>query len=177
MPIVADSIRIDAAPDGPFALSQHCNLRTEWDPTVRSMRFMDGARDPAVGVRVRVHVWPGLTMEVQFVSFRPPVSATMKMTRGPWFFRRFAGSCLVKPVQGGATEVTFRYAFSTRWRWLAWLLDPLIGRMLLWDLRAKLSGLKWGVEQAGLPGRLMPLCGAIAQCGRHHESKGGGGVT
>ena len=159
MPIVTDSIRIDAAPGGPFALSQHCNLRTEWDPTVRSMRFLDGARDPAVGVRVRVRVWAGLTTEVQFVSFRPPASAAMKMTHGPWFFRRFAGTCLVKPVPGGATEVTFRYAFATRWRWLAWLLDPLIGRILFWDLRAKLGGLKWGVEQAGLPGRLKPTCG------------------
>ncbi len=159
MPIIVDSIRIDATPDGPFALSQHCNLRTEWDPVIRSMRFLDGARDPAVGVRVRVQVWAGLTIEVQFVNFQPPSSAAMKMTRGPWFFRRFAGTCLVKPMREGATEVTFRYGFATRWRRLAWLFDPLIGRILSWDLRAKLRGLKWGVEQAGLPDRLRPSCG------------------
>ncbi|HEX5272372.1 MAG TPA: SRPBCC family protein [Gemmataceae bacterium] len=159
MPIIAVSIRIDAGPDGPFALAQHCNLRTEWDPTVRWMRFLEGARDPAAGVHVRVRVWAGLTIEVRFVSFRPPISAAMKMTRGPWMFRCFAGTCLVKPTQGGSTEVTLRYAFATRWRRLAWLLDPLIGRILSWDLRAKLRGLKWGVEQAGLPGRLIPRSG------------------
>lgn len=156
MLIVAHSIRIEAAPGGPFALAQHCNLRTEWDPAVRSMHFLGGAKDPAAGVRVRVRVWPGLTVEVQFVSFRRPTSAAMKMTRGPWVLRRFAGTCLVKPVEGDVSEVTLRYAFATRWPWLAWLLDPLIGRLLSWDLRAKLRGLKWGVEQAGLPGRLLP---------------------
>jgi hypothetical protein len=154
MPIVADSIRIAAAPDGPFALSQDCTLRTEWDPAVRSMDFLDGARDPAVGVRVRVRARLGMTVDVQFVRFQPPTSAAMKMTRGPWFFRRFAGTCLVRPTPGGATEVTFRYAFATRWRWLAWLLDPIISRLLRRDLRAQLRGLKWGVEQAGLPDRL-----------------------
>jgi hypothetical protein len=157
MPIIADSIHIDAPPDGPFALSQHCNLRTEWDPAVRSMHFLDGAQGPAVGVRVRVRTRLGLTVEIQFFSFQPPTSAAMKMTRGPWFFRRFAGACLVKPTPAGRTEVTFRYAFTTRWRWLGWLLDPIIGRILRSDVREQLLGLKWAVERAGLLDRLRAV--------------------
>lgn len=158
MPIVADSIRIDAAADGLFALSQDYALRTEWDPFIHSMQFLDGAQEAAVGVRVSGRAWNGLTMEVQFVSFHPPTSVAMKMTRGPWFFRRFAGTWLFKAQPDGTTEVTFRYAFATRWHWLAWALDPTIAWMLKRDVRARLRGLKWGAEQAGLLDRLQQPC-------------------
>src|SRR5437588_7461498 len=101
MPIIEDSILIDAPAEALFAFSQDYALRREWDPFVREMRFLGGARAAAAGVRVWVRAWTGLTMAVQFVGFRPPTSVAMKMLRGPWFFRRFAGAWLFKPRPGG----------------------------------------------------------------------------
>ena len=158
MPIVEDSIRIDAPADGLFALSQDYALRTEWDPFVREMRFLDGARKAGPGVRVWVRAWTGLTMEVRFTGFHPPASVAMKMTRGPWFFRHFAGTWLFKPLPDGATEVTFRYSFATRWRWLRPVMDPIIRLMFRRDIRGRLRGLKRGAEQAGLLDRLGQPC-------------------
>lgn len=160
MPIVEDSIRIDAPAWGLFALSQDYSLRREWDPFVRDMRFLDGAEEAAAGVRVRVRAWTGLTMEVRFVSFRPPTLVAMTMVRGPYVFRKFSGAWRFRPEPGGATEVTFRYAFSTRWRALRPLIDPVIARVFRRDVRARLRGLKHGAERAGLLDRLGQACDA-----------------
>jgi ribosome-associated toxin RatA of RatAB toxin-antitoxin module len=153
MPIVEDSILIDAPPEALFALSQDYALRREWDPFVREMRFLGGAR-AAAGVRVWVRAWTGLTMEVQFVGFRPPTSVAMKMLRGPWFFQRFAGAWLFKPRPGGKTEVSFRYTFTTRWPLLRPLADPVIGWAFRRDIRARLRGLTYGAERGGLLARM-----------------------
>ena len=48
MPIIEDSIVIDAGASGLFALSQDYSLRREWDPFVRKMRFGAGASEWAV---------------------------------------------------------------------------------------------------------------------------------
>jgi ribosome-associated toxin RatA of RatAB toxin-antitoxin module len=74
----------------------------------------------------------------------------MKMVQGPVFLRKFAGSWRFQPHPSGATEVTFRYHFETRWPWLRWLLDPVIGWVFGRDIRQRLSGLKRGAEQSGL---------------------------
>jgi ribosome-associated toxin RatA of RatAB toxin-antitoxin module len=150
MPILADSIVIDAPADGLFALSQDYALRTDWDPFVRAMRLLDGATEPGPGVRVWVRARNGLTMEVRFFSVHPPRSVAMKMTRGPWLFRQFAGTWLFVPHTNGQTEVTFRYSFQSRYRFL----DPFIRALLRRDIRKRLLGLKRGAELALL--ELLP---------------------
>jgi len=155
MPIIEHSILIAARADGLFALSQDYALRREWDPFVREMRFRAGATEAAAGVRVWGRAWNGLAMEVRFVGFHPPISVAMTMEQGPFFFETFAGTWLFKPHPSGATRVTFRYAFTTRWRRLRPLLDPVIGRVLHRDIRARLRGLKWGAEESGLLDRLV----------------------
>jgi ribosome-associated toxin RatA of RatAB toxin-antitoxin module len=154
MPMVEGAIVIDAPAAGLFALSQDYALRRAWDPFVRDMRFLGGATEAGQGVRVWVRAWTGLTMEVEFTGFRPPTSVAMRMRRGPWFLDRFAGTWLFKPRAAGGTEVTFRYSFTVRGRYLRPLLGPIITRVFRRDVRARLRGLKRGAEQGGLLERL-----------------------
>jgi ribosome-associated toxin RatA of RatAB toxin-antitoxin module len=151
MASVEDRILIHAPAEALFDLSQDYALRREWDPFVRKMRFLDGARETAVGVKVWVRAWTGLTMTVEFVSLDRPRVVAMKMLRGPWLFRLFAGTWRFVPRPDG-TEVIFHYVFRTRW--LGWLLDPLIRAVFRRDIRARLRGLKRGAEEQGLLGRL-----------------------
>jgi ribosome-associated toxin RatA of RatAB toxin-antitoxin module len=153
MIIVEGSILIDASPDALFALSQDYNLRREWDPFVRDMRFLGRNTEAGLGVEVWVRAWTGLTMTVRFTSFRPPVSVAMKMVRGPWFFRRFAGTWLFKVAAAGRTDVTFRYCLETRWPWLK-IFHPIIAWIFRRDVRGRLRGLKHGAENGGLLERL-----------------------
>jgi ribosome-associated toxin RatA of RatAB toxin-antitoxin module len=150
MPAVEDSILIAASPEALLTLSQDYALRREWDPFTRAMRFLDGATGPAPGVRVWGRAWNGLTMTVEYVTVQPPHVVAMKMVRGPWFFASFAGSWRFEPAADGATRVIFRYVFTTRGRWLRWLVDPLIRRVFGRDIRARLRGLKDGAERKRL---------------------------
>jgi len=154
MPIVEDSIWIDAPAADLFALSQDYHLRRAWDPFVREMRFLGDVTEACPGAHVWVRAWTGLTMEVVFTGFRPPNSVAMRMVQGPRFFRQFAGTWLFKPGAGGGTDVTFRYSFTVRWRWLRLLLEPVIATVFRRDIRGRLQGLKRGAEQGGLLQRL-----------------------
>jgi len=153
MPIVQDSILIDAPREPLFRLTQDYGLRLRWDPFVREMKFLDGATTAAVGVRTWVRAKNGLTMEVVYTTLKSPETVAMKMTRGPFFFTQFAGSWRFEPDPSGETskiKVTFRYSFTTRWPWLRHVIDPVIQRVFLRDIRGRLQGLRHGAEQAGL---------------------------
>ncbi len=150
MPILEESIVINEPAKSVFALSQDYALRLAWDPFIRKMQFLDGARESGRGVRVWVRAWTGLTMEVQFVSFHPPSSVAMKMVRGPWFFQRFAGTWLFQSKCEGQTKVTFRYSFALRPGWFRRLADPIVSCLFRRDIHARLHGIKQGAEESGL---------------------------
>jgi ribosome-associated toxin RatA of RatAB toxin-antitoxin module len=150
MPAVEDWITIAAPPEALFALSQDYALRRAWDPFTREMQFLDGATQAAPGVRVWVRAWNGLTMTVEYVTVQPPHVVAMKMVRGPWVFASFAGSWRFEQAADGGTRVHFRYVFTTRRRWLRWIVDPLVRWAFARDIRARLRGLKDGAERKGL---------------------------
>ena len=150
MRVVQESILIRAPQEPLFDLAQDYQLRFRWDPFLRDMRFLDDAREAAVGARVWVKAWTGLTMVVEYVVLNRPEVVAMKMVEGPLFLRQFAGSWRFSPHTGGSTEVTFRYVLDTRWPALRWLLDPMAGWVFRRDIRQRLRGLKREAEQAGL---------------------------
>jgi len=137
------SIDIAAAPAELFALSQDYTRRLKWDPFLRSAELVNGAPQAAVGVRAYCVARSGFGMETEYVSFRPPFVAAVKMTRGPWFLARFAGSWHFVEVTPGTTRVTFRYHLRARPRPLAPLLNWVFAR----DTRKRLIALKTAVER------------------------------
>jgi ribosome-associated toxin RatA of RatAB toxin-antitoxin module len=154
MPNVASSITIQALPEQLFVLSQHYGLRLEWDPFVRELKFLDGVTRPEVGVKVWVRARNGLGMEAEYVTVKPPDTVAIKMTRGPRFFSRFSGSWTFHALGPETTEVVFRYHFAIQPTALAWLLEPVIGRVFLRDIRARLEALKHHAEQTDILTRL-----------------------
>jgi len=150
MPVVEESLLIRSSQQQLFDLAQDYRLRLKWDPFLRDLRFLDDAREAAVGVRVWVKAWTGLTMVVEYVGLKRPDMVAMKMVEGPVLFQQFAGSWRFQPHPGGSTEVIFRYVFETRWRRLRWLFDPIVGWVFGRDIRKRLRGLKRGAEQEGL---------------------------
>ena len=52
MPQVSADVHVPIPPDLAFAVSQTTGaVRRRWDPFIREQRFLDGAREPGVGVR------------------------------------------------------------------------------------------------------------------------------
>ena len=158
MPIVEHTTTIRGTPAQLFALTRSAKLHHEWDPFLRDIHLLNGATEVALGVHERVRAYTGLSMEVEYVSFNPPHAVAMKMVRGPFFFAQFAGSWRFKAMSASEasheTAVTFRYSFKTRWKKLEPLLDGLIGFVFRRDVRARVLGLKRGVEEKGLLARM-----------------------
>lgn len=154
MPTIQAEIEIEA-PQGPlFALAQDYGLRLEWDPFLREMKFRDGAREAAVGVRVWVRAHNGMTMEVEYITLRPPDQVAMRMIDGPELFGQFSGAWLFKPVTPTRTRVVFRYNFTTRPRILARVMAPIVGGVLRRDMEGRLAGLKQAAEATDILRRL-----------------------
>jgi ribosome-associated toxin RatA of RatAB toxin-antitoxin module len=154
MPTIKAEIEIEA-PQGPlFALAQDYGLRLEWDPFLREMKFKGGAREAAVGVRVWVRAHNGMTMEVEYITLKPPDQVAMRMVDGPKMFRQFSGAWLFKPVTPTRTRVIFRYNFATRPTIVAWAMAPIVGKVLLRDMEGRLAGLKKAAETTDILKRL-----------------------
>jgi ribosome-associated toxin RatA of RatAB toxin-antitoxin module len=145
-----ESIIISSDPDTLFDLSQDYRRRLEWDPFLRSARLVGDASRAAVGTRAVCVASNGWEMETEYVSFNPPTTTAVKMTRGPWFLDRFAGSWHFDTVEPGCTRVSFRYSLSAYPSWLACLLNPIVARAFSRDTRRRLKGLKEAVELRGI---------------------------
>ena len=146
MPIVQAEIEISAAPESVFDLAQSYELRLLWDPFLRALELRQGNGTPARGDRVWVRSWTGLTMVVEYVNVSRPHSVAMRMLEGPLFFEMFAGTWLFHRLPSGGTRAVFRYNFRTRPRVTGILLDPIIDVVFRRDVRARLAGLKRGIE-------------------------------
>jgi ribosome-associated toxin RatA of RatAB toxin-antitoxin module len=144
------SIVIAATPDELFALTQDYTRRLDWDPFLKSAELVGGAHAPAVGVRAYCVAHSGLGMETEYISFNPPRTTAVKMTRGPWLIGAFAGSWRFEEIATGKTRVRFCYNLHARPRWLSWLLTPILAAVFGRDTRQRLAALKVAVEQHGL---------------------------
>ena len=154
MPIVESSIFINLPSKQVFALTQDYYVRLEWDPFLRDLKFLDGAKEAAVGVRVAVKAWTGLTMEVEYLSLKEPEVVAVKMIKGPFFFEHFTGTWRFTAESENRTKVIFRYNFKTRWRLLCPILDPVIKRVFTHDITARLRELKKAAEETDIISRL-----------------------
>jgi ribosome-associated toxin RatA of RatAB toxin-antitoxin module len=165
MPTIQSSIEIAAPAGQVFALAQDYDLRLEWDPFVREMRFLDGATEAAVGVRVWIRARNGLSMQVRFITLKAPEQVAMTMVEGPKIFRQFSGAWLFKPLDEARTRVTFRYHFATRPRLLRAVMEPILGRVLQKDMDARLAGLKTSIETTDILERLPGAARVVAGVG------------
>jgi hypothetical protein len=105
-----------------------------------------GADEAGLGVRIVCVSRSGWSMETEYISFHPPRTVAIKMTRGPWFLSRFAGSWRFDEIEPGRTRVGLAYSLASRPRALAWLLDPILARSFAQDTRARLRALRAAAE-------------------------------
>ena len=83
-------------------------------------------------------------METEYVTFKPPRLAAVRMTRGPVLLASFAGAWRFEDAGPGLTRVTFRYHIKARPHWL-W---PLLAAVFRRDTERRLRALKRAAENA-----------------------------
>ena len=116
-----------------FALTQDYAARSRWDP-------VHGGAEKLGDGRVRYTTKDGMTMIVRYVSHEPPKRVAMTMEEGPFYFRRFSGAWIFKPIGAARTEVTFNYSFELRG--LLSIGEGFVARRLERTMTARLEGLK-----------------------------------
>jgi ribosome-associated toxin RatA of RatAB toxin-antitoxin module len=146
MPTFEQEIEINAAPAALFRLTQDYTHRLDWDPFLKEARLVGGAQTAGVGVRAWCVATSGLGMETEYVSFNPPKTVAVKMTKGPAILSSFAGSWRFQELRPGCTRVIFRYHLTAAPRWLSFLLDPIIRIVFTRDVTKRLAALKRTVE-------------------------------
>ncbi len=139
------SIEIAAEPVVLFDLTQDYARRLHWDPFLKEARLLSGADRPDVGDRAWCVAQNGMGMETEYISFNPPGTCAVEMTRGPWLFRSFSGSWRFERIVANRTRVTFTYSLVGYPRCLTRLLALIFSH----DTRRRLGALKRFVEASG----------------------------
>ena len=129
-----------------FELTQDYGKRAAWDP-LTSEAYLVNAEVPAVGELVRCTATNGMSMDTVYVSYQRDKVATVKLVKGPYLFDKFAGGWRFHEIEPGKTRVQFTYNLSTRPRWLAWLITPIVGAVFRHETRKRIRALKSYAER------------------------------
>ena len=136
------SVEVAAEPRALFAMTQDYGRRLDWDPFLKDARLGGGATEAGLGAVARCTARNGFVMETRYVSFHPPGVCAVEMTRGPWFFRSFAGSWRFEPAGPGRTTVSFTYSLVGRPRLFTRALAFVFKR----ETRRRLDAMKRAAE-------------------------------
>ena len=133
---------INASPDLVYRVSQDYSVRYQWDPFPERIELLNGAESIEKGTKAFVVAKTGLKMEVVFVQVAPPTTATIKMTKGPFFISSFAGSWIFKAGNNGSTDARFVYSVKIK----KWAFPFVSNAIASWYfsgvVKRRLSGLK-----------------------------------
>lgn len=143
MPQVSAEVWVPIEPAVAFAVSQTTGeLRRSWDTFIRLQYFLDGAAAPEKGVQTFTRARLGPSMISKYVSYRPPTSVGMVMTKGPWFFSKFAGGWrFAAEVHDGVsgTRAVWKYTYAIRPGWLRKPGEAIGQRILGREVQARIQ--------------------------------------
>jgi hypothetical protein len=143
VPVVESRRVVPVDVETAFAVSQTTGeARLRWDPFIRRQSFVDGVTRPGKGVRTMTIHRLGFRMESEYVSYQPPTTVGMKMTKGSWFFEKLGGGWRFTPAEGqpGSTLAVWRYNFTCRPRWLAPIAERIGALVLQRDIDRRIDG-------------------------------------
>jgi hypothetical protein len=145
---------IPAASGEVFDLVHDYERRLTWDTLLQKAYLDDGhtvAAKGATSVCQGRATLGGIALKTVYVSFDRPRVAAVKMLNRPPFFNTWAASIRHRDLDNGRSEIVYTYDFTARPRWLAWLLEPIMGRVFAWETRKRLEALRAFFHAAARP--------------------------
>jgi hypothetical protein len=143
------AVKVSAESEAIFDFIHDYSRRLEWDPFLSEATLLNGATCAGIGVVTRCvarKALGGLAMDTEYVSFSRPTVAAVSMTRGPMFIRKFAASIRQKRIGDNTTLITYRYHFEAQPRFLAFLIEPVMGLVFKRETEKRLAALKSYLE-------------------------------
>lgn len=128
-----------------FDLIHDYGRRLEWDTLLRAAYLEEGCSAPGKGVTsvcVGRRSLGGIALKTVYVTFERPTVAAVRMVNTPPFFRSWAASIRHEDVSVSESRVTYEFHFTTKPRWLRFVLDPVMERVFVWETRKRLGALR-----------------------------------
>lgn len=140
-------VEINSTLEKVYEISQDYSQRYDWDPFPETIEFLGDATTIDIGARVKIVAKSGFKMEVEFVQVSPPEVTAIKMVKGPYILKTFAGSWLFKALPGGNTQAIFKYTIKTK----NWVFPFISDRLINWyfgkHVKTRLDSLKQYCEE------------------------------
>jgi len=140
----SENIIININTEKVFEYSQDYSKRLKWDTFLKKAELLDGAKEAGIGVKADCVAKNGLGMITEYVSFNPPYGTAVKMTKGPYMFKTFAGSWKFEKLDTNITQVWFIYSFELRWPFN--IFREKVNRKLQSEVKQRLLDLKNNIE-------------------------------
>jgi hypothetical protein len=128
-----------------FRLLHDYDRRLEWDTLLRDARLCapwTEAQLHATSVCTGRWYLGGLALKTEYISFKPPQVAAVRMLNRPPFFAGFAATIRHRDLNDDASSVEYKYTFTARPSWLRWLLHPVMAALFRWETRKRLRALR-----------------------------------
>ena len=145
MPTGSITATIPARSDEVFRLLHDYDRRLEWDTLLREARLCEGwetAQIHATSVCTSRWYLAGISLQTEYISFKSPSVAAVKMRNRAPFFDSFAATIRHYDLANGSSSIEYKYNFTARPTWLRWLLHPLMSAIFHWETRKRLHALR-----------------------------------
>lgn len=136
---------IPAPSSAVFDLLHNYTRRLEWDTLLQAAYLEDGATVAGKGVKavcVGRKSLGGIALKTVYVTFERPWIAAVKMVNAPTFFESWAASIRHDDISPNESRLTYKFQFTARPKFLRFVLEPIVGRMFVWETRKRFRALK-----------------------------------
>jgi len=128
-----------------FRLLHDYDRRLEWDTLLQAAYLLDDHREAGLGVRSICQGkrrLGGIALETEYVSFRPPDVAAVRMVNRPPFFDTFAATIRHTPLPDGSSKIEYKYNFTARPAWFRFALHPVMSLLFKMETRKRIAALR-----------------------------------
>ena len=135
---------IPARSEVAFDVLHDYSRRLEWDTLLRAAYLEDGHLVAAKGVTsvcVGRRSLGGMALKTVYVTFHRPTLAAVKMVNSPPLFQSWAASIHHEDVSGDRSRITYKFHFTTKPRWLRFILDGVMEKVFVWETKKRLQAL------------------------------------
>jgi hypothetical protein len=136
---------IPAPADDVFRLLHDYTRRLEWDTLLQAAYLLEGCKQPGLGVKSVCkgkRTLGGIALTTEYISFSAPEVAAVRMINRPPFFDTFAATIRHESRADGSSRIEYNYNFTSRPRWLRFVLDPIMNFCFKMETKKRIAALR-----------------------------------
>ncbi len=128
-----------------FDLTQDYEQRKQWDSLMKSAELLTPA-PVGKGSQLRYTTYTGMSMLVQYCSYKRGKIASINMINDDWLLKKFAGGWRFNFIDEHTTEVIFAYSFEIKI--FPKLMNTIFAYFFRWENKRRINKLKKFAERS-----------------------------